>query len=74
MYGSHADYLCVPAGWLVPVPDGLDPAEAAIVVFNYMTAYQMLHRTAQSDSLSHPPFSLGHSHASGRAIMIMPRL
>ena len=47
VYGSHADYLCVPALWLVPVPDGLDPAEAAIVVFNYMTAYQMLHRTAR---------------------------
>lgn len=21
VYGSHADYLCVPAWWLVPVPD-----------------------------------------------------
>jgi NADPH:quinone reductase len=46
VYGSHADYFCVPAWWPVPVPDGLDPAEAAIVVFNYVTAYQMLHRTA----------------------------
>jgi NADPH2:quinone reductase len=47
VYGSHADYLCVPAWWLVAVPVGLDPAEAVIVVFNYMTAYQMLHRTAR---------------------------
>ena len=47
VYGSHADYLCVPAWWLVPVPDGLDPAKAAIVVFNYVTAYQMLHRAAR---------------------------
>jgi NADPH:quinone reductase len=47
VYGSHADYLCVPAWWLVLVPDRLDPAEAAIVVFNYVTAYQMLHRTAR---------------------------
>ena len=47
VYGSHADYLCVPAWWLVPVPDGLDTAEAAIVVFNYVTAYQMMHRTAR---------------------------
>jgi len=47
VYGSHADYLCVPAWWLVPVPNGLEPAEAVIVVFNYMTAYQMLHRTAR---------------------------
>lgn len=48
VYGSHADYLCVPEWWLVPVPERLDPAEAAIVVFNYVTAYQMLHRSARA--------------------------
>src|SRR6516164_6863035 len=48
VYGSHADYLCVPEWWLVPVPERLDLAEAAIVVFNSVTAYQMLHRTAQA--------------------------
>lgn len=47
VYGSYADYLCVPAGWLVPVPDSLDPAEAVSVIFNYLTAYQMLHRAAR---------------------------
>lgn len=47
VYGSHADYLSVPDWWLVPVPKQLDPAEAAVVVFNYVTAHQMLHRTAQ---------------------------
>lgn len=46
VYGSHAEYLCVPGWWLVPVPSALDPAEAAVVVFNYVTAYQMLHRAA----------------------------
>jgi NADPH:quinone reductase len=45
VHGSHADYLCVPDWWLVSVPERLDPAEAAIVVFNYVTAYQMLYRT-----------------------------
>ena len=48
VYGSHADYLCVPEWWLVPVPERLDPADAAIVVFNYVTAHQMLHRTARA--------------------------
>src|SRR5512138_144527 len=48
VYGSHADYLCVPDWWLVPVPNGLDPAEAVIVVFNYVTAYQMLHRIGRA--------------------------
>jgi NADPH2:quinone reductase len=40
VYGSHADYLCVPEWWLVPVPERLDAAEAVV------TAYQMLHRAA----------------------------
>jgi len=31
---------------LVPVPAGLDPAEAETVVVNGITAWQMLHRTA----------------------------
>ena len=47
VYGSYADYLCVPASWLVPGPAGLDPAEAVSLVFNYVTAYQMLHRAAR---------------------------
>jgi NADPH2:quinone reductase len=47
VYGSHADHLCVPVGWLVPVPLDADQAEALVVVFNYVTAYQMLHRTAR---------------------------
>jgi hypothetical protein len=49
--GGHADYLCVPARWLVPFPYRLDPAEAAIVVFNDLTACQMLHRTSVSAAI-----------------------
>jgi NADPH2:quinone reductase len=45
--GAYAEYLCRPASSLVPVPDGLDPAEAVSLVLSYMTAYQMLHRAAQ---------------------------
>ena len=62
VYGSHADYLCVPAWWLVPVPDRLDPAEAASVVFIYVTAYQMLHRTAR---VRHGERLLVHGAAGG---------
>ncbi len=43
--GGYAEYLCLPAAELVPVPAGLDPAEVACIVFNYVTAYQMLHRS-----------------------------
>jgi NADPH2:quinone reductase len=30
------------------VPPGLDPAEAVCLILNYVTAYQMLHRSAQA--------------------------
>ena len=36
----------VPSNELVPVPPGLDHAEAVSLVLNYTTAYQMLHRCA----------------------------
>lgn len=45
--GGNAEYLCSPEREWVPVPTGGDPAEALAVVFNYVTAYQMLHRSAR---------------------------
>src|SRR6202021_1358092 len=33
-----------PAGSLVPVPDGVDPAEAVCIPLAYLTAFQMLTR------------------------------
>lgn len=45
--GGNADYICRPASHLLPVPDGLDPAEAVSLILSYVTAYQMLHRVVQ---------------------------
>ena len=45
--GAYADFLCLPATEVVPVPPGLDPAEAVSLILNYVTAYQMLHRSAK---------------------------
>jgi NADPH2:quinone reductase len=45
--GCYAQYVCLPQRKLIPVPAGLDPAEAVAVVLNYITAYQMLHRSAK---------------------------
>ncbi|HWT81089.1 MAG TPA: medium chain dehydrogenase/reductase family protein, partial [Candidatus Methylomirabilis sp.] len=47
IHGAYAEYLCLPQSELVPVPPGLDPAEAVSLVLNYITAYQMLHRSAR---------------------------
>lgn len=44
--GGYSEYICLPSNDLVPIPVGLDPAEAVSLVLNYTTAYQMLHRCA----------------------------
>jgi NADPH:quinone reductase-like Zn-dependent oxidoreductase len=46
--GAYAEYVCLNKDELVPVPGGLDPAEAVSVVLNYVTAYQMLRRCAKA--------------------------
>jgi NADPH2:quinone reductase len=45
--GAYAEFVCLPQHELVPVPPGLDAAEAVSLVLNYITAYQMLHRSAK---------------------------
>jgi len=45
--GCYAQYVCLPQRKFFPVPVGLDPAEAVAVVLNYITAYQMLYRSAK---------------------------
>ena len=44
--GAYAEFICLPQEELVPVPSELDPAAAVSLVLNYVTAYQMLHRSA----------------------------
>lgn len=45
--GAYAEFVCLPLKELVPVPTGLDPAAAVSLILNYVTAYQMLHRSAK---------------------------
>jgi len=46
MFGGYARYVCVPSGWLVPIPADLDASQAVAVILNYTTAWQMLRRVA----------------------------
>ncbi len=48
--GGYAEYVILSSNELVPVPPGLDPAEAVSLILNYTTAYQMLHRCADIKS------------------------
>jgi NADPH:quinone reductase-like Zn-dependent oxidoreductase len=45
--GSWASHLLTDIADLVPVPDGVDVADAESLVVNGITAWQMLHRTAR---------------------------
>ena len=45
--GAYAEFVCLPQRELVPVPPGLDAAEAVSLVLNYTTAYQMMHHAAR---------------------------
>jgi NADPH:quinone reductase len=47
IHGAYAEFVCLPQRTLVPVPPGLDPGEAVSLILNYVTAYQMLHRSAE---------------------------
>ncbi|MFC1595562.1 medium chain dehydrogenase/reductase family protein [Gemmatimonadota bacterium] len=44
--GGYSEFICLPADDLVPVPHGLDPAEAVCLVVNYITAHGAMHRAA----------------------------
>lgn len=44
--GGYAEFICLPASELVPVPPGVDPVEAVCLVANYLTAHMAMHRTA----------------------------
>jgi NADPH:quinone reductase-like Zn-dependent oxidoreductase len=47
VWGADAERVCVPEPDLVEVPEDLDPAEVASLLFPYMTSYQVLHRVAK---------------------------
>ena len=48
VFGADAERVCVPESGTVDVPDDLDPGEVLSLLFPYMTAYQVLHRTAKA--------------------------
>jgi NADPH:quinone reductase-like Zn-dependent oxidoreductase len=46
IHGAYAEFVCLPQRELIPVPSGLDAAEAVSLVLNYVTAFQMMHHSA----------------------------
>src|SRR5579871_574758 len=47
VYGGFAELLVREAEHFLPIPDGVSDRDAAAVVLNYVTAWQMIHRVAK---------------------------
>lgn len=46
-YGGYSRFVHLLEKDLVLIPDGVDPYEGAAIILNYLTAYQLLYRTAK---------------------------
>jgi NADPH:quinone reductase-like Zn-dependent oxidoreductase len=46
-FGGYAEYIYLPENHLVKVPKALDPAEAVVLILNYVVAFQTLHQVAR---------------------------
>ncbi len=73
IHGAYAEFVCLPQGELVPVPSGLEAAEAVSLVLNYITAYQMLHRSAKVRP-GQPVLIHGAAGGVGSALLQLGRL
>src|SRR5271154_1339734 len=70
--GGYAQYAIRPARFLVPVPDGVDPAEAVCIPLAYLTAFQMLTRYRQLSPGS-TILAIGASGTVGTALLDLAR-
>ena len=70
--GGYAQYAIRPARFLVPVPDGLDAAEAVCIPLAYLTAFQMLTRYCRL-SPGETILVIGASGTVGTALLDLAR-
>ncbi|KUR73721.1 hypothetical protein AQZ52_01780 [Novosphingobium fuchskuhlense] len=70
--GGYAQYAVRRAATLVPVPEGIDPAEAVCLPLAYMTAYQMLARAAGIEAGA-TILVIGASGSVGSALLDLAR-
>ncbi len=72
-HGGYTEEIYLGQEHLVPVPKPLDPAEAATLVLNYVSAYQMLHRVAKVKA-GDKVLVIGASGGVGTAFLQLGRL
>jgi NADPH:quinone reductase len=73
IFGAYAEFICLPERELVSVPSGLDSAEAVSLILNYITAYQMMHRSAKAKP-GHRVLIHGAAGGVGTALLQLGRL
>jgi NADPH:quinone reductase-like Zn-dependent oxidoreductase len=71
-FGGHAEVIYWEADQLVHVPAVLDPAEAVVLILNYLTAYQVLHCVA-SVQAGDKVLIIGASGGIGTALLQLGR-
>jgi NADPH2:quinone reductase len=73
VFGAYTEFICLPQRKVVPVPSGLDPGEAVSLILNYITAFQMLHRSAKVKQ-GHRVLIHGAAGGVGTALLQLGRL
>jgi NADPH2:quinone reductase len=73
VYGSFAEVLVREAEQFLPIPDGVSDRNAAAVILNYVTAWQMIHRFAKVRS-GETALVTGASGGVGTAALQLLRL
>jgi NADPH:quinone reductase-like Zn-dependent oxidoreductase len=71
--GSNAAYRTLRADHLTRVPASVDPAEAATLILSWMTAYQLLHRSARVRP-GQRVLVQGAAGAVGQALLVLGKL
>jgi NADPH:quinone reductase-like Zn-dependent oxidoreductase len=73
IYDAQAERINVPEKYLVPVPAGVDLRQATALILDWMTAYEMLERSAKVTQ-GHRIFVHGLSGAVGTALLHLAQL
>ena len=73
VYGAFAEYLTRESEHFLPVPSGVSSRDAAAVILNFATAWQMIHRVAKVQS-GQTALVTGASGGVGTAALQLLRL
>lgn len=71
--GGYSEYVYWKSNRLIPIPPELDSAEAAVIILNYIVAYQALYRSARVTA-GDKVLVIGASGGIGTALLQLGRL